>query len=309
MDTFAMLDPGSTTSFCTEDLCSRLHATGRKRTLSLSTLEHANSQLECLEISLRVQEHNTNEVITLPHVYTKKAINISCNNVSQEDISRFPHLNDFNILDSSSFVKVDLLIGQDTPEVLIPFEVRRGEDGPFAIRTKLGWTLNGPLVNSEEGNTQASSSFISSDDSLDAQLILFWSMETVKGPGDARGMSINDRRALQVWDNSVCLKEGHYELSIPFKEDPPRLPDSRPMAESRLQSLGRRLARDEQLHAKYKEGLQICFNKILQKRSHTRKKTAMALLGTCPIILYSTPRSRTKRESFLTVLQNRREGL
>ncbi|XP_041453667.1 uncharacterized protein LOC121406862 [Lytechinus variegatus] len=255
VDTFAMLDPGSTTSFCTEDLRKRLHATGKKRTLSLSTLEHANNQLECLEISLTVQAHDTDELVTLPHVYTKKAINISCNNVSQEDISRFPHLEDLNILDSTSFVKVDLLIGQDTPEALIPLEVRRGEDGPFAIKTKLGWTLNGPLVNIDEGNTQASSSFISNDDSLETQLKLFWSMETVKGPEDARGMSVNDRRALQVWDNSVCLKEGHYELSIPFKEDPPRLPDSRPMAESRLQSLGKRLAKDERLHTKYKEGI------------------------------------------------------
>ncbi|XP_041471180.1 uncharacterized protein LOC121420582 [Lytechinus variegatus] len=118
VDTFAMLDPGSTTSFCTEDLRRRLHATGKKRTLSLSTLEHANNQLECLEISLTVQAHDTDELVTLPHVYTKKAINISCNN-----------------------------------------------------------------------------------------------------------------------------------------EDPPRLPDSRPMAESRLQSLGKRLAKDERLHTKYKEGI------------------------------------------------------
>lgn len=257
VDTFAMLDPGSTTSFCTEDLCTKLCATGKRCKLSLSTLEQANSALECLDISLRVQGRNSDEVITLPHVYTKKTINVSCNNVSQEDISRFPHLYDLDILDSTSFGRVELLIGQDAPRALVPLDVRRGKDGPFAVKTTLGWTLNGPLVNPAETDDevmQASSSYVANDDNLEAQLKMFWSLESIQGHGDERAMSINDRKALEIWDKSVSLQDGHYELSIPFKEDH-RLTDNRPMAESRLKSLHRRLSKDEELHRKYTEGI------------------------------------------------------
>lgn len=41
---------------------------------------------------------------------------------------------------------VDLLIGTNVPKALEPWEVVRGvEGGPYAVRTLLGWTMNGPL--------------------------------------------------------------------------------------------------------------------------------------------------------------------
>ena len=40
--------------------------------------------------------------------------------------------------------KVDLLIGQDNSEALVPLKVLRGNSGdPFSVLTKFGWTLNG----------------------------------------------------------------------------------------------------------------------------------------------------------------------
>ena len=42
--------------------------------------------------------------------------------------------------------EVELLIGQDVPEALVPDEIRsRRGDGPYATSTKFGWTMNGPL--------------------------------------------------------------------------------------------------------------------------------------------------------------------
>ena len=39
-----------------------------------------------------------------------------------------------------------MLIGQDVPEALERSEVRcLPGDGPYAIKTRFGWTLNGPL--------------------------------------------------------------------------------------------------------------------------------------------------------------------
>ena len=41
-------------------------------------------------------------------------------------------------------VKVEVLIGQDNSEGLVPLDVRRGKPGElFAVRTMLGWALNG----------------------------------------------------------------------------------------------------------------------------------------------------------------------
>ena len=44
--------------------------------------------------------------------------------------------------------KVDLLIGQDQPDLLVPLEICRSLNKagqPYATRTKLGWALQGPV--------------------------------------------------------------------------------------------------------------------------------------------------------------------
>ncbi|MPC34331.1 hypothetical protein E2C01_027716 [Portunus trituberculatus] len=57
------------------------------------------------------------------------------------------HLKDLAPLNRrAEHLSVELLIRQDAPLLLTPLEVRCGRNGePFAIRTKLGWAINGPL--------------------------------------------------------------------------------------------------------------------------------------------------------------------
>ena len=48
--------------------------------------------------------------------------------------------------DGSAAVEVDLLIGSDYYWELATGRVSRGEDGPVAVETKLGWVLSGPAL-------------------------------------------------------------------------------------------------------------------------------------------------------------------
>ena len=72
----------------------------------------------------------------------------------------------------------------------------------------------------------------------------------------ARAMSVNDRKALAVWDASVHVVNGHYELDIPFKQTPPTLPDNKKMAERRLGYLRRKMENNPEFGEKYKAGMQ-----------------------------------------------------
>jgi hypothetical protein len=40
-------------------------------------------------------------------------------------------------------------------------------------------------------------------------------------------MSQDDSTVIQMWDKSVRLVEGHYQLTIPFRNHVPLLPDNR----------------------------------------------------------------------------------
>ena len=114
-------------------------------------------------------------------------------------------------------------------------------------------------------------------------------------------MSQNDRRELAIIENSAKLIDGHYEISLPWKNNPPSLQSNKVQAESRLQPLKRRLQKDPSLHTKYKE-----FMDDLLRKNYAEKVTSsdLALKGTCRIIQCSTRKSQERSKSCLTVPQN-----
>ena len=65
------------------------------------------------------------------------------------DLSMYPHLSDVPISSVHPPAKVDLLIGQDNSEALVPLQVLKGNPGdPFAVLTKFGYSLNGVVPGS-----------------------------------------------------------------------------------------------------------------------------------------------------------------
>ncbi|XP_038060478.1 uncharacterized protein LOC119731375 [Patiria miniata] len=260
IDTYALLDSGSTSTFCTEELAKRLKLCGQQQQLSLTTLAGANVQTATTVISLTVSGIDCKQPVELPLVYTRRELPIhDANLAKQEDIEKWPHLQGLK-LPQVDKGRVQLLIGQDVPEALMPLEVKKGErNAPYATRTELGWSLNGPLGMANKHT--ATSNFIAADDSLERQLKMFWKLDTTDSiHDDTKGMSVKDKQAIAIWEESVRLTDGHYELAIPFKNYPPHLVDNRTVAERRLFSLGKRLQRDTLLHAKYTEGMQDLIN-------------------------------------------------
>ena len=81
-------------------------------------------------------------------------------------------------------------------------------------------------------------------------------------------MSQNDQRALDIMTNTAKLSDGHYEIGLPWRNDPLRLGNNRAQAESRLQMLKKRLLKDAILHQKYK----VFMADLLEKR-YTSKVT------------------------------------
>ena len=260
VETYALLDNGSTNTFCSEELLTHLNISNRpKETLSLTTLEKENSSMETTVVSLEVSDLDGKNVISMPRVYARCTLPINMNVVNQADIDRWVHLQDINF-PSVSMQKVTLLIGQDIPEALIPLEVRRGNIGePYATRTTLGWSINGPTGMAKNHN--AIVNFVHADP-LENQVEKFWKLEASELlTDDNTAMSVNDKRVINIWNDTICQYDGHYEMAIPFKHRPPDLPSNRSVAARRLELLGRRLVKDQSLHGKYRDDM----NDLLHK--------------------------------------------
>ncbi|KAJ8023742.1 hypothetical protein HOLleu_36272 [Holothuria leucospilota] len=91
------------------------------------------------------------------------------------------------------------------------------------------------------------------NDQLHKQIKRFWELDHSFAKGEETvGESLEDRRARSMMEATVQLKEGHYEIGMPWKNFPPDLSDNRGMAMSRLMGLKGRFRRDAGLYDQYK---------------------------------------------------------
>ena len=251
LKTYALLDPGSNRSFCSVNLAKSLNLHGSKQSMHLNTLSN-RSQVESLMVSLdvtAVAKTQESKIFHLPKVHALKDFPVLCDSLAgYDETQRFTHLKGIPIPQVSKEV-VMLLIGQDAPHLLAPLEVRHGRQGePYAVRSVLGWTISGPL--SDGTPPQVTSHFVQG--TLEAQVERFWKLDLGDmALCDSPSLSVNDKRALKIWDDSVKIVDGHYQLAIPFRADDPNLPDNKALAVKRLTQLGRRLSKDGGLHDRY----------------------------------------------------------
>ena len=70
---------------------------------------------------------------------------------------------------------------------------------------------------------------------LDQQFSAFCEMEFNDSIADASTqMSREDRRAMEMMEQSIKLVDGHYRMDLPWRAHPSSLPENKPLAEHRL---------------------------------------------------------------------------
>ena len=122
-----------------------LTVNGEQTTLSLTTLGKQNSTTECRVFKLEVFDLNTQNFVELPTVFLTPQLPVSKNSIpQQEDVSKYPYLKGIQLPGIDAHI--GLLIGNDVLKALEPKQVIASIDkGLYAVKTILGWTLNGPL--------------------------------------------------------------------------------------------------------------------------------------------------------------------
>ncbi|XP_049896027.1 uncharacterized protein LOC126387557 [Epinephelus moara] len=143
--TYAFLDPGSNASFCTVGLMNKLNLQGRRSNILLRTMGQRKVVETSIVSGLEVAGLDGRKFCDLPGIYTQKTMPVHKGNIPhQNDINCWPHLRDVHLPEIDS--EIELLIGSDVPKALEPLDVIRSVgDGPYAVKTMLGWTVNGPL--------------------------------------------------------------------------------------------------------------------------------------------------------------------
>lgn len=264
--TLALLDPGSDSTYCSVTLAERLSLVGDPTMINLSTLGQHKIPRVMTVVQLSVQGTRSREgrsIVLRDVLATSDLPKILASRMARKaDVDCWSHLRDLETADEN-FEGVDLLIGLDNPLAVRPMEVSwAGDDEPYAVRTTLGWTINGPLTPTPVDPVPGAricftllGEEVGGNDghiTLEDQVRLFWEMEEPRTfAPEGEGLSVDDRAVLRLWDETVERRGSHYMFPIPFKEDTGPRYDNRKTAERRLGSLRARLFKHPALRERY----------------------------------------------------------
>ena len=249
----ALLDTGSSGSFCSRRLADKLQLSGEDIQYTLQTL-HGSAERCSKRVKLNLHAEDTSENLIMHNVMVVNDIPVNGNT---SNLPSYPHLADLHF---PSVGEVDIIIGQDNPTALIPLEVRSGDGkAPFAVRTKLGWCLNGCIGSMVPGQ-KVTSNFISCKQkplSISERVDRLWELQEA-GLHDKHqdiDVSQEDCKVLDLWDRESEIVDDHVQLPIPWKNPDTSMPNNIHVAKLRLEMLYKSLKKKNMVD-KYDQAIQ-----------------------------------------------------
>lgn len=176
-----------------------------------------------------------------------------------------------------------ILIGSDMAHLLIHIEVRQGRwDEPIAIKTPLGWTLFGNVGPGHCDSINANLLMMEQETMLQHQIERFWEIDSygTKQALYESALSVDDKRALAILENTTVKEEGHYKTALLWKDEPD-LPNNCAMAVSRLCCTEKKLKKNPELAEKYQN---VIYD--YTAKGHAQKMTEEVVEVTTPKTWY-----------------------
>ncbi|XP_071944668.1 uncharacterized protein [Antedon mediterranea] len=269
--TYAFLDPGSNVSFCSSALMKEVCGTGHKMKITIETMGVPHTMYTYVVEGLEILSLDSLNITELPKVYTKDRMPVSHHHIpTASDVRRWPHFSDVHLPHVNA--DIGLLIGNNVPDAYTPRQVRTGPAGsPHATQTALGWIAWNVIRNdgSRSGkedilavNKATISAIQEVEDNRKLEKLVRECINydfPERTIDDRKEWSQEDRRFMAVVEKSCRLKDGHYQISLPFRSDL-NLPDNSEVAVRRLKGLEKWLLRDSKLHSDYNDFM----SKIIQ---------------------------------------------
>ena len=260
VSTLAMMDDGSQTTLCTSSLLKRLQAKTKPCSVDIITIMGQSNKISSKQADLTIKSMDGSSTFDVREVRALDTLPISIDAAAHLDSEGdLRHLNDIiqGIREQCSLNQlkpdhpVEILLGLDTPGIFWVEEERRGPVNlPFAQRTKLGWTIQGP--SSRRSSARVAVNFC--QESIESQLERMWKTDfpdAERHHSEKTLPSLNDKEAVKLVEASIVRENNRITVGMPWKTDKDKIPNNKVVAERRLQSLKRKLEGDPDLHAKY----------------------------------------------------------
>ncbi|XP_062704212.1 uncharacterized protein LOC134286593 [Aedes albopictus] len=232
VDTFAFLDEGSSSTLLEAKIAEQLGMDGPSSPLWLSWTGNI---------------YSSKKSYTIDNVLTVDELHLPQQSFDYESLAeQYPHLAGLP-LQSYSEITPRMIIGLEHVRLLTSLKMREGNGGPVAVKTRLGWCAFGKESDGRHLTAQLNLHFheTMSNEALHDIMKCYFAVE--ESAVSTKPEAEDDRRAVQILEQTTIRHGNRYETGLLWKIENPVLPDSLPMAKSRLKSLEKRLERDPEL--------------------------------------------------------------
>ena len=214
-NTHALLDSGSTNSFITSDAVKCLGLSGKTVNYRHSTVDTPCMTTSTKVVNFILYSLDGSKSLTMSNVFVVEEVPYTYSPC--RDLSIYPHLSDISISPVHPLAKVDILIGQDNSEALVPLQVLKGNPGdPFSVLTKFGWTLNSVVPGNSPDCVSLAvvSNFVHI--SIDAKVDAVKDIADVRVCSTLKSLSVStDCKVLDICYGESDLVDDHVDLPIP----------------------------------------------------------------------------------------------
>ena len=254
--TYALIGSGSGATFCSEGLLNTLGLRGEKSVLKLTTLHGVNTATETQAVgNLKIADLHNNFDMTIPTTFSRPFLSINKHLIpKQGDIDDYDYLNEVYLPEVDS--NVDLILGQNVSCAAIPLAVIRPPEscpaGPFAVLTKLSWTVSGSNFYSPPPDAEAARSlnnyFVINNPTLCQSYVEIFD----SSKNETLQLSREQERFMNHAKSNIILNDSnHFEMKLPLKNPELKMHSNKSQAMQRLDCLVRKLSKDEKLHNDY----------------------------------------------------------
>ena len=262
--TYAMLDTGSDGWFLLEEVQQELDLEMYNCFKKIGSLKGSEAR-NWPTVTVGISSLDGSFVLPATDVIVAKKLPVaSCQFPSNSLVEKFAHLHGIHF-DELPEKKVTLIIGSNEPSCFAFRESRigHGRRDPVALLSPFGWTVVGAGI----GDTFECAFIQMEQEQLSAKLEKIYNQDFNDVNADRIGLSQDDKRALQVWEDSIKLVEHqgepHYQLALPWKQGKredvklPPLSACDSMARRRMQNLKKKFKKDPELFQKCCEQVDI----------------------------------------------------
>lgn len=280
----ALLDDGSTISIISSSLAERVGIRGRKQTMRVRGAWD-NTELLCESELLDLQLSNKLGETFDISVRSVKELALPQQDLNLVRCDNYRHLRELKSELCSASLKPELLIGQDNYHLLLSLETVMGNPNePCATRTPLGWCLHGRVPHAPSSARRhhstlfitADAAAVNDDDSLrdlHNDVRRYFSIESMGLSPCKPRQNSEDQRAWELLEKTSTLVDGKWQVGLPWKDQNCVMPNSLPMAMSRLKHVEVKIRKNPEYAERYRERLHHLFENDYAKEIEDSKYT------------------------------------